>query len=279
MNRSEPNAQLKARFKCAAGKTQMGECFASAPLKIAKTFALDDEFGAGIGVCVMDCSPGMLAGDHYDFEWHLGENSRVLSTTQGFTRVHPSRDIPCRLKQKITLEDGAILDFCPGALQLFAGASIRTECEVEMTDSSVLMWSEITSAGRIGRGEIFQFHEFQSRLRVSCDGKPIFRSQTALRPREVTPRRVAAWGEWSHNGNFYVFSPRAGEELLQFLRELLEQNAQVWGGASLLERNGVAVSLLGHRAHDLEAITQKLRVATLQYLKIKPQNGEIAGVA
>lgn len=258
-----PNARLEAHFGNGRGKTQLERYFASAPLKIAKTFALDE----GIGVCVMDCSPGLLAGDWYQFDWHLEENSRVAVSTQGFTRVHPSRENPCRIEQKIHLERGAVLEWFPEPLMLFRDAALRSECEVEIAADATLLWSEIVCAGRVGRGEAFGFHGLQSRLRVRREGQLIFVSQTATRPARLNPKRIGAWHGFTHQGNFYVFSPHAGEVLLGLLREILEKAPEVWSGASSLDEGGIVVSLLGRRACDLQAVTLQLRDATREFLR------------
>ncbi len=261
-----PTARLEARFQVAGGKTQMARCFASAPLKIAKTFALSEDAGDGIGVCVMDCSPGLLAGDFYRFGWHLEENSRVLVTTQGFTRVHPSRDNPCRLEQKIRLERGAVLEWFPEPLMLFEGANLRSECDVEMAAGATLLLGEIVCAGRVARGEAFAFHALQSRLRVRRDGRLIFLNHSALRPALFDPARVGAWGDFTHQGTFTVFSPRVNDVLREKLRALLEESKRVWGGISLLDEGGLVVSILGHRAFDLKEIMARLRAAIRRFL-------------
>ncbi len=258
-----PTGRLEARFESAGGKTQMTRCFAAAPLKIAKTFAQGD----GLGVCVMDCSPGLLAGDWYQFNWHLEEKARVFVTTQGFTRVHPSRENPCRLKQKIHLQRGANLEWFPEPTTLFEGAALRTECEVEMAADATFVGCEIVCAGRVGRGEAFGFHALQSRLRVRREGRLIFVSQTALRPSHFDPTRIGAWRDFTHQGQFLVFSSRAGDGLLPVLREVLGETERVWGGASLSDEAGVVVSLLGRRAWDVQDIAARLRQATREFLR------------
>lgn len=259
--------RLEAHFHLGNGRTRMGRCFTGAPLKIAKTFALDeDETGIGVCVCVMDCSPGMLAGDHYQFHWQLESGARVFVTTQGFTRVHPSRENPCLLKQTIRLERGAKLELFPEPLMLFRDASLRTETEVELAEGATLLMGEIVCAGRVGRGEAFEFHALQSRLRVRREGRLIFLNQTGLRPANFDPKRIGAWKGFTHQGHFCVFSLDANASMLDILRPLLETSNRVWSGASRLEEGGVFVSLLGHRACDLQEITQQLREATRDFL-------------
>ena len=262
MIQARETARLEARFAGARGQTEMSHYLASAPLKIAKTFVGE----SGISVCVMDCSPGMLAGDCYDFRWHLEKNARVSLTTQGFTRVHPSRENSCALKQNLVLESGAIGEWFPEPLMLYQDAHLRSETAIEIAPDATLLWSEITCAGRVARGEAFGFHALQNRMRVRRDRKLIFVNQTGLRPATDNFNHVGAWNGFTHAGNFHVFSPHANQELCELLRAVLASSTNVWGGASSLDEGGVVVSLLAHRAWDLQETSAQLRAATREFL-------------
>lgn len=262
-----PTAKLEAHFDCARGRTHLRHCFAKSPLKIAKTFPREQ----GIAVCVMDCSPGLLAGDCYEMEWHLGEGTNVEVSTQGFTRVHPSRTSPCVLRQKINLCADSHLEYFPEPLMLYRDAALFSMTEVDLAPTSTLLWGEIVCAGRVERGEAFAFQQWRSRTRVRCNGKLLYVAQNALCPERFDPTRVGAWGIYTHAGTFTVFSPTVGADLLAPLREILDEqmqaNPHLWGGASLLEQGGLIVSLLGRRAHDLQELTHRLRLCWRDLLR------------
>ena len=245
-----PTAELRATFRATAGRTQMAQLFCKAPLKIARTFPLDD----ALGVCVMDASPGMLAGDFYEFNWNLEDGARLHITTQGFTRVHPSRDKPCLLRQKISLAAGAHLEFFPEPLMLYKDAALRVETTITLAPEATLLMGEVFCAGRIGHGESFAFSSYENRLRVRRGGALIFANQTALRPASLPPQVLGAWSEWTHGATFYTFAAQTGPALCESLREVLTGTPQIYGGVSLLEGGGVVVSMLGNRACDLQAV-------------------------
>jgi urease accessory protein len=157
------------------------------------------------------------------------------------------------------LETGAVLQWFPEPLMLYRDAALQTETEIELGENSMLAMGEIVCAGRVGRGEAFEFHAYQSRLRVRRDGRLIFVSQTALRPSQFEPKRVGAWGKYTHQGQFLLFMPRINPELLDEVRAILAENPAVWSGASQLESGDIAVSMLGRRAFDLQALMAQLR--------------------
>jgi len=250
MHDTVPTASLDACFSAPNGQSQLTHCYATAPLKIAKTFPQ----GNAIGVCVMDVSPGLLAGDHYDLRWRLEPGAHVMATTQGFTRVHPGAS---RLDQRLHIAAGAILDYDPQPLMLYRGASLHSRCHVEIEQGGTLLLSEIVCAGRIERGEVFDFDSWRSRLRIRYDGELIYVNNTGIQPAAHKPRGLGAWGGYTHLANFFIFGPDVGAALRDSLREAMPD--AVWGGVSLLEKNGLVVTMMGHRAWDLQEAVRGLR--------------------
>ncbi|MDQ3814462.1 MAG: hypothetical protein M3347_10985, partial [Armatimonadota bacterium] len=91
----------------------------------------------------------------------------------------------------------------------------------------------------------------------------IFCSQVRLHPHERDPKTLGAWEHYTHWGNFTIFTDRVRPpfdgDLVQRLRETLEDCPTVLSGVSLTYRHGVAVSMLGQRAWDLQAAVRQLR--------------------
>lgn len=267
---TDTTGRIAARFAVVRGQTRMTECRCNAPLKIAKTFQLSN---GGLEVCVMDASPGLLDGDAYAFDWHLDSGASVRLTTQGFARAHPTRGHGARVETRITIEDGARLEMVPQPLLLFAGAALSVEQEAEIAPDATLLSGEIIGAGRTARGEAFAFERFENRVRVRRQGVPLYVSHNTTRPLQLNPRRLGAWGDFTHRANVWMFGPRADAAMCERWRELLSAGAQqfpdddahhqaasnpTWSGVSLLARGGVMASLLGQSAWELQQAARQL---------------------
>lgn len=262
-----PSSFIEADFSVSNGQTRLGRLSCAAPLKIAKTFTRPD---AGLSVIVMDASPGLLAGDHYRTEWRLGVGARVEVGAQGFTRVFSSGARPCTLEARFEVAPGACLEWNPEPLVLFRDASLGARTEAHLAPGATLVASEIWCAGRVERGEKFDFARFQNSWRVYRNGAPVFASSLDIKPARLDPRALGAVGDWTHAGNFWAFDDHANEALKNALWDILENPSPlphpVYAGASLLARGGVMVSLLGRRAHDLQEVIAQLRAATRRHL-------------
>ncbi len=250
------NAGITAVFEARDGRTRAARLVQSAPLKIARTFAL--EHGA-LGVCLMDASPGMLAGDCYQFDFNLGADARVEVTTQGFTRVHPSRDNPCALQTRLNIGEHARLEWFPEPLMLYADADLNAQTTVDLAPTATFLASDIWCAGRIGRGEKWDFARYRSRWNIARAGAPVFASSLDLAPQNFEPRQLGAWDNCTHSGNFWAFGPTLNENLIETIWETIESQTLVYAGASALESGGLMVSMLGTRAHDLQELAGKVR--------------------
>lgn len=253
-------AFVQAAFSVCDGRTRAAQIRQSAPLKIARTFDLGN--GAQ-GVCLMDASPGMLAGDCYRFDFDLAARASVEVTTQGFTRVHPSRENGCELQTHLRVAADAHLEWFPEPLMLYADADLHAQTTVDLALTATFMASDIWCAGRVGRGENWEFARYRSRWNIVRAGAPVFASSLDLAPQTFAPQQLGAWREYTHSGNFWAFGPTLGENFIEAIWEIIENQNAVYAGASLLddkgEGKGLVVSMLGTRAHDLQELTQKLR--------------------
>ena len=259
-----PSAHISAVFTGENGRTRAAHLSQKAPLKIARTFARAD---GGLDLCLMDASPGMLAGDRYLLDFALQAGARVAVTTQGFTRVHPSSAHRCELQTRLSVAGGAVLHWLPEPLMLYANADLRAHTTVALQSGATLMASEIWCAGRTARGEAFDFARFVNRWKVNQNGAPLWASSLDLAPKIFEPRNLGAWASSTHSGNFWVWSDAAPDELLEAWWEIIENQTAVYAGASAIA-GGAMVSMLGRRAHDLSELGAQLRAATLSIITV-----------
>lgn len=235
--------------------TQLADAAWRAPLKLAKTFQ-DDH---GLSACVMDASPGLLAGDNYELKFQLDENARVQLSNQGFARVHPSRERPASLTQHLKVASGAWCELFFEPTLLYRDAFLRAQTTIEVERGGTLLWGEYWGAGRIARGEVWQFFGLDARCSATYNQQLAYFSNTRLRPHEQNPRAIGAFGDCTHWGTVLCISERANANLRDVWREILRDFPSVQSGASLTIHGGVVALLMGTRAYDLQAAGEALR--------------------
>ncbi len=257
------NSHLQARFTAQNGRTRLAHLSASAPLKIAKTFALKN---GALGATIMDASPGLLAGDCYAFDVSVEANARAEIGTQGFTRVHPSGANACELQTRLEVGQGATLEWFPEPLMLYADADLRAQTTAKLAAGATFVAHDIWCAGRVGRGEVWEFSRHRNRWNIERAGVPLYASALDVEPAKFDIRQSAAWDAWTHSGNFWAMCAAGADfdaRLCEAFWEIIESDSgALYAGASVLAGGGVMVSMLGTRAHDLQELTRKLRGQT-----------------
>ncbi len=250
------SGKVDANFALVRGQTQLTRSACAAPLKIAKTFLEED---GGLRVCVMDCSPGFLAGDCYELDWRLETGARVHVTNQSFTKVHPSRERPCVQNQRIHVARGALLELFPLPVMPFRDADFQASTQAEIESGGALICAEILCAGRIGRDE-FEFAGVQNKFVVRLNNELIGCSQTRFEPPKHDLRARGAWDMSTHVGTFGAWFEGADADLVDEMRAVLRGFPTLRSGVSLAVKNGVVVAMAGARAWEMQAAGEALRI-------------------
>jgi urease accessory protein UreH len=181
-------ARLELVFEARAGRTILAHAYAEPPFRIARTFDLN-----GAAYMILVCTgPGVFAGDTLRQSIHVGRGARVVLTSQSALQVHPGPSasppslaalLPSRLPA-LPPSLSALPPSCPPALlehhylvedegELhcqwdpvipFAGARLDQRFELRIAETSRLFWSDAVLAGRVSRGEAWQFESLAHEL-------------------------------------------------------------------------------------------------------------------
>lgn len=259
--------EISAQFAVRSGLTQLVHKYHASPLKIAKTFRyenetfLDDAASMDqLGVYMMDCSPGLMNGDHYDINVRLEEGARVYLTNQSFTKVHPSTaDQGSTQHQTLLLAADTLLEYIPEPLMLYKDADLFAETEAHLAKGSTLIFSDVLCPGRTQRGEIFHYSRYVNRMKVWYEGELIFYQNQRIEPAKMVLTAPGCWEDETHMGNLFIFSDRLNQRHLETIMEKIGQldGTAVRVGASLTYKHGLVVTVLGRHAWELQAVLTK----------------------
>jgi urease accessory protein len=260
--------EIIAEFAVRDGLTQLVRKFHASPLKIAKTFRYENETliadshkGDQLGVYMMDCSPGLMSGDHYEIDVRLQEGARVFLTNQSFTKVHPSmKEAGSTQRQTLHLEANAMLEYIPEPLMLYKDADLSAEIEVYLAPGSALILSDVLCPGRTQRGEVFEYSRYSNRMKVWHGGELIFYQNQKIEPKTMQLASQGCWESETHLGNLYIFSDRLKQHHLEEVLERMEniEKVQVRVGASLTYKHGLIVTVMGKHAWELQYTLAKV---------------------
>jgi urease accessory protein len=158
--------RLKLTFSMQNGQTVLRHSYCEVPFKITR---LLNSQAPAAHLILMHCTAGIFGGDDLDCSIRVEPGARVRITQQSATKIHPSQGRLARQNSHIVVESGAELQLFLEPVIPFAESSLRQTTRIDVQPGGRLMFWEGFMAGRVGRGERWQFSELASETRLYSD--------------------------------------------------------------------------------------------------------------
>ena len=245
-----PTGRLSLVFrKRADGRTAIAQQYFRLPLQIMNPYYQDDDGTAF--VYLLNPSGGILQNDRLLTELTLEENSRALITTPGNTKFYKMDDGHAEVRNVVRLEKGAVLEYLPEHNVPFAGSEAYQENDFYLHKDSVLIATDMASAGRTSRGEHFDYDVFSSRTRIFVDGRLRVYDRFCIEPERMKVRNLGYMEGYLANGTIYVY---AGNISDSFVRDLNNAgiSSKVRFAAGRLDEEIMIVRFLGDDIIELQ---------------------------
>jgi urease accessory protein len=237
------SARLGIELVC--GASAVTTAYATSPMKLLAPRAR----GESVWACTSSFGGGFVAGDQTRLDLRLGQGTRCFLSTQASTKIYrnpgPS---PCSHVTHGVLEENSLLVFAPDPVQAFAGSNYSQHQEFRLAGGSSLVLLDWFSAGRIARGERWEFSRFKSRNDVFIEDERVFLDSIFLDAADgvvAAPHRVGRY-------NCFATLLLLGATLEEISKKLLEEIAArpverrsplVYAASPF--RNGVLLRLAG----------------------------------
>jgi urease accessory protein len=186
----------------------------------------------------------------------VAEAARGCLTTPSATRIYATAGAPARQQLDITLEAGAVLEYLPEQVIPFAQAAFHQHTRVRLGPGACLLWGEIIAPGRLARGEVFAYRDYDASLNIAdAQGCVILRERTRLRPGWQRLDGPGLFEGYLYLGTFYacVEGTVLPTALVERLHTLLAERPGLMGSATLLPHGGIAVRVLGADHSTIQA--------------------------
>src|SRR5947207_2938164 len=150
--------RLNLTFGSRRGRTIIRDAYCEIPFKVTRL--LDSQPSKIAHLILMQSTAGLFGGDTTECTVHVESGARVLITQQSATKAHPSRGKLATQTNRIRIEAGGELQIYLDPLIPFCGARVCQTTSIDVDSGARLCFWESLMAGRVGRGEIWQFDEF-----------------------------------------------------------------------------------------------------------------------
>jgi urease accessory protein UreH len=200
------HARMNLTFASQNGQTVLQLAYCEIPFKITRVLNSRHPWAHLI---LMHCSAGLFGGDELECSIRVERGAKVLLTQQSATKVHPTLGPPAIQRHRVFVENGAELQLYFEPVIPFAGSSLMQSIRMDLEENARLVFWEGLMAGRIGRGERWQFQKLASETDLRLNGKPVYLERFHLP--DGLQRSDYAMGECNYLGTGLFVGDRASE--------------------------------------------------------------------
>lgn len=132
-------------------------------------------------MALINTAGGLTGGDHMALEVAAGANTCSTFSTQACEKFYKSSGALTRVDTRLSLEEGAGLNWLPQEAIVFNEARVARTITVSMAASSRLLLAESIIFGRTARQERFTSGQFRDRWDIQVDGQPVHTERFEIR--------------------------------------------------------------------------------------------------
>jgi urease accessory protein len=242
---------LRLRFERRGSATIVTGCRYTLPLQALAPVALDDPSAV---ISILNPTGGLVGGDRLSIDVEATTGAHAVLTTPSATRVYRTDGDDATQSVKIAIGPRAAVEWVPDHTIPFAGSAFRQTLDVEMDETARLILVDAFSAGRVGRGEAWQFALLDSAVSVRDRQGWLLHDRFALRG---MARTHPAWDGLGYAESHPYFATIAiigafdREQLTADLGEQCPVANAGRNGVAALTRGGLLIRCLAPSAPEL----------------------------
>ena len=237
-----------------SGKTRIKEKESTFPLSVQKEIYYDHFQPKMTHVYMVSSSGGLLQGDRYIIDIILKKNALAHLTTQGATRIYSMNVSNAIQVVNVSLDDGAYLEFIPDQIIPYKNSRFYQKMNFKVHDNATMIYSEITSPGRVGMGELFDYDicYFRSTGKNHKD-ELRFTDFTKIEPKKMNLQDFALFDKKQIIGTIYILAKTKDiEKIIQTLENEIKNSAELESGwSTMVKDNGILIRILGNTTRDV----------------------------
>jgi len=241
------DGSLRLRFERRGTATVLAGSRSTVPLQVLAPVELSDP--AAI-VSVLNPTGGLVGGDRLTIDVDLAREAHGCVTTPSATKVYRTAGEFAEQHVRLRLGPEATLEWVPDHTIPFAGSALRQRIDVCLGEGARLVLVDAFAAGRVARGEAWQFARLESAISVRDERGLLLHDRWVLSGH----RLWAGLGFAEHHPYFASVIVIGPAELSAFAHAVttdLAAHADVAAGAGMLARGGVLVRVLAAHAPAL----------------------------
>ncbi|MFG1361358.1 urease accessory protein UreD [Xanthobacter pseudotagetidis] len=140
--------ELRLGFSLRDGRSVLADLYRVTPLLVQRALYWDEAMPE-LPICsIISIGGGILQGDRYKIDIHVGAGACAHVTSQSANRVHQMDANYASQHQTVTLEAGAYLEYLPDFTIPYRGSRFINQTDIVIAEDATLLYGEMMLAGR-----------------------------------------------------------------------------------------------------------------------------------
>lgn len=140
--------ELRLGFALRSGRSELVDLYRVAPLLVQQALYWDEAMPE-LPICaIISIGGGLLQGDRYKIDIHVGEGACAHVHTQSANRIHRMDANYASQHQTVQVEAGAYLEYLPDFTIPYRGSRFINRTELVVADSATVLYGEMLMTGR-----------------------------------------------------------------------------------------------------------------------------------
>ena len=243
--------QLELQYDSDKQKTIITQKRTQVPLYVQKALHYDLDYPSMAHIFVLSPSGGILQGDRYRMDVELKNNAISHITTQGATRIYKMDSNYATHMVTLNLKNNSYLEFIPEQIIPYGTSRFYQKTNLDIDDSSTIVYSETIVPGRIAMGEMFDFDVCYLKTEGVVNKKTMLRDSSLLMPKTQKIQSLAMFDNKTILTSIYVMTKKPITKINNLIDELFSNLQCVSGGSSIMPNNsGILIRILGNSSED-----------------------------
>jgi|TARA_B110000014_G_C20111714_1_gene585859 urease accessory protein len=221
------------------------------PLYVQKALHYDLDYPSMAHLFVLSPSGGILQGDRYRMDVVLKNNAISHITTQGATRIYKMESNYATHLVTLSLKNNSYLEFIPEQIIPYKNSRFYQKTNLDIDDSSTIVYSETIVPGRIAMGEMFDFDVCYLKTEGVINEKTQFRDSSLLTPKTQKTQSLAMFDNKTILTSVYVLTKKDVTKINDLINEMFSNIECMSGGSSIMPNDsGISIRVLGNSSED-----------------------------
>lgn len=221
---------------------------------------------------IRSSTPGILAGDCYEIDFNIADNTKLGLETQAYQRVYEmNKGGEAWQNTRVTVGENALFHYIPHPLVPHKNSDFEAFNEIKLAKSSQLIWGEVITCGRkaYGDGEVFAFKRMMNSTDLYIDGKMVFKDKILFEPGNDDLDTLGQMEGYTHQGTLLIYQDKLSEqELYDYVAGVIadEKEDKMEFGMTNAVSNARVVRILGNEGEQLYQVLKKIEYHLLDIL-------------